>query len=469
MNNAIKTLIGRFAPYIGKQGWALRVLTGLMIFGFSGCTKDYLAVKREKSQAVPTTLTQFQAILDYSHNFTCGPASPIMASDDMYMNDDVLLGSTDAIRANYTWGADVFNEDHRNAWSLLYTGAFYANVVLDGLKAMHADTSDKATFNDEKGQALFLRAYLFYDVAQVFAKTYDPKSAGQDPGIALRLTSDLNAATTRATVQQTYDQILKDLTTSVDLLPLRPVYKSRASKPAALGMLARTYLVMGDYEKALDNAEECLALYDSLMNYNTLDASLPHPFSMFNKETIYFFTLGAAGSFLPPKARVDSVLYKMYQDNDLRKSLFFKPIDASAMGFCGQYSGVQEHFGGIATDEIVLIAAECYARLGEKDQALDALNGLLKTRFKQGTFQPLTAVDADHALDLILKERRKELLFRGLRWTDLRRLNLDPQRAVTITRLVNGQKYVLKPLDPRYVFQIPVEVIALSGISQNPR
>jgi len=68
-----------------------------------------------------------------------------------------------------------------------------------------------------------------------------------------------------------------------------------------------------------------------------------------------------------------------------------------------------------------------------------------------------------------LKERRKELLFRGLRWTDLRRLNLDPRFAVTLARNVSGQIYSLPPEDPRYAWPIPDDEIQASGIPQNPR
>jgi hypothetical protein len=125
-------------------------------------------------------------------------------------------------------------------------------------------------------------------------------------------------------------------------------------------------------------------------------------------------------------------------------------------------------FSGIATDEIHLIKSECLARLGKKVDAMQVLNHLLQFRWKAGAFIPLTAADSDEALSIILRERRKELPFRGLRWTDLRRLdkeNLIP----TLTRELDGKQYVLPPGDKRYVLPIPYDIISQTGMPQNPR
>lgn len=116
-----------------------------------------------------------------------------------------------------------------------------------------------------------------------------------------------------------------------------------------------------------------------------------------------------------------------------------------------------------------LVRAEASARTGHPAQALSDLNTLLATRWKTGTYVPYATTDPAVALQDILTERRKELFARGLRWTDLRRLNQDPRFAVTLKRLIAGQAYALPPLDKRYVFPIPDDEIRLSGIPQNSR
>ena len=140
------------------------------------------------------------------------------------------------------------------------------------------------------------------------------------------------------------------------------------------------------------------------------------------------------------------------------------------MIFRGTYDGSPYYFGGLATDEVYLIRAEAAAREGDVIGAMNDLNTLLSSRWRSGTFVPFSAIDANDALHQILAERRKELLFRGTRWTDLRRLNKDPQFASTSYRLVGGQTYSIPAGDPRYVYPIPDNVISFNpGMIQNSR
>jgi hypothetical protein len=138
------------------------------------------------------------------------------------------------------------------------------------------------------------------------------------------------------------------------------------------------------------------------------------------------------------------------------------------MGTYGGYN-VNTLFTFPAVDELYLIKSECEARLGNVSMAMTDLNTLLVTRWKTGTFIPFTAANADDALPVILTERRKELVMRGVRWTDLRRLNTDARFASTITHVYNGQVYLLPPNDPKYVWPIPDDEILYSGIPQNVR
>jgi hypothetical protein len=166
---------------------------------------------------------------------------------------------------------------------------------------------------------------------------------------------------------------------------------------------------------------------------------------------------------------VDSALYRSYAPGDLRRSIFYLINGEGQPNMKGGYAGIIYPFSGLATDELYLARAECAARAGQTSQALDDLNTLLLHRCQPGTFVPLTAATPAAALDTILAERRKELAFRGLRWTDLRRLNKEG-RNITITRKLNGVLYQLAPNSPLYTLPIPPDIIGFNpNMKQNPR
>src|SRR5690606_8245500 len=141
--------------------------------------------------------------------------------------------------------------------------------------------------------------------------------------------------------------------------------------------------------------------------------------------------------------------------HDLRRTMYYDVGNNGNVFFRGSYYGFSVPFTGITTSELLLIRAECRARLGYTEAALADINQLNAMRFEPGSFQPYEQLDAEKALALVLDERQRELAFRGLRWEDLRRLNKDPKFAKTIYRKIDDRLYTLEPNSSRYVWPIP--------------
>ncbi len=98
------------------------------------------------------------------------------------------------------------------------------------------------------------------------------------------------------------------------------------------------------------------------------------------------------------------------------------------------------------------------------------LNDLLITRWKSGTFIPLTASTKEEALNIILNERKKELLFRGLRWMDIKRLNEEGANISIVRKSPDHTKTgVLLPGSPRFAMQLPEDLVINFGYQQNPK
>lgn len=470
------------------------MLLGLLM---TSCQK-YLDIKKNSQQRFIETADDCQKLLDnYGDSSIPGMnnafPSDIEGSADEYYYAQSRYNQLDQENKNVTtWNLQTQRNSALVQWQYPYKTVYYANLVLDNLEKV-SGTADQNTLDALRGSALFFRAYTFWYLAQLYASPYVPGSANSSPGIPLRLTSDLNDKTERASVQQTYDRILDDLKSAVSLLPVTSSKSSRPNKVAAYAMLARTYMSMEDYPNALLNADAALQLNHKLMDYNSINAASTTPFPRFNDEVIFQAVLGASpgpvtnlvfpGSAFQAGAFINLDLYNSYTSNDLRKTIFFKP-NSAAFGSTYRFTGNYDPntgatlFTGLAVDEMYLTRAECYARAGNKDAAMADLNTLLITRWKKDTYVNMTAVSADEALMIVLQERRKQLLMRGLRWTDLRRLNRDNRFKIDIERkilsgtlpnLVTTVIATLPANDPRYVLLIPSEVISIAGIAQNIR
>lgn len=442
------------------------IMIAVLILFSAGCQDEFLEKKPDKSLVIPSTLEDFQAVMDNSTVMNNEPALGLLGSDEFYLTENLwesLYTSTE--RNSYIWAKEVYEGESPSGWDKSYQQVFYANVVLEGLENLTVETQDLEEWNRLKGTAFFYRANAFYQLAQFFAPAYSETTA-DEPGLPLRLTPDINVQVSRATLQETYDQIIRDLEEAAGLLPEQILYKTRPYKPAVYALLARVYLSMSNYEKAGQYAGHCFQLYDTLLDYNNLDAVQSRPIPLLNDEVIYQSILNSYS--VKNVALIDTTFYQSYADDDLRKAIFFNET-SEGMLFSGTYTGGISLFGGIATDEMYLIRAECYARAGKTVEAMNDLNTLLEKRWKAGAFVPLEAGNAKEALGLILGERKKELVFRGLRWGDLRRLNREQAFAKVLTRELNGETYVLPPNDVRYTYPIPDLEIELSGIEQNPR
>lgn len=123
----------------------------------------------------------------------------------------------------------------------------------------------------------------------------------------------------------------------------------------------------------------------------------------------------------------------------------------------------------VSTPEIYLIAAECEARLGNKEKAISYINKLRDHRIIDNT--PLTVESDEEALRKVLDERRREMVFQGCtRLIDLKRLNREPRFAKTIIHEADGVKYTLAPGDPKYILPIPPSVLRFNpNMIQNKR
>lgn len=430
----------------------------------SGCDKDFLDTKPNKELLVPTSLSDVQALLDNIGVMNSSISLPIIAADEYSLMDNGVAKLSNAyLSGTYFWRDDPYAGASISDWNRPYEQIFYANVVLETLPKIDVNNDNVAQHTAIKGSALFFRAHAYHLLAQFFTQPYNEATCDKLPGLPIRLSADINLRPGRGTIRELYNQISSDLNDCITLLPDLPVTKNRPSKLAAMALLSRVHLGKSEYAESLKYADLALKIKDDLYDYNTmrqgvLDA-FPEVLPNGNIEVLFYSPKLSYPFLNTGIIKIDPSLLSLYKDNDLRPKIHFYQVGNGLI--------YNLNYDGLAIDELYLNKAESMVRLGDITSGLAFLDRLLIKRVKLGTHVPTANLSMDDAIRLIINQRRMELVGRGTRWHDLRRLNQDSRFATNIVRVYNGETTILTPNSKKYTFPIPDNEIASGGIRQN--
>jgi tetratricopeptide (TPR) repeat protein len=405
--------------------------------------------------------------------------APAVSCDDLDATAEGLqtkINSNLIQRAMYTWTKPFYvdkNDDYD--WNALYKGIYVYNTVINGV--MDSKAGDIATKNTIMAEALIHRAFAYFMLVNLYARQYDAATAAEDPGVPIWLTTALEGSLQRATVAATYEQILADIRQAIPLFTeAMPLTKFRPAKAAAYALLCKVYLNMRDFGAAQSFADSTLAISGALYNYNTVAGTSPQTFpSQYNESQIILRKIPRSAYMTP--YQLSQSLLDLLGTKDLRYVYFSRSGSTMNPAFTGfgfwnrsNYAGYPDAPAvGLSVNDTWLIKAECLAREGKKDEAVNMLNTLRKLRFRPADYADITAATSEEALKLVVDERRREFFGSGLRWFDQRRLNKDAALAQTKTRTFNGTTYTLEPNSNGYVFPIAnLLIVQNPEIEQNP-
>lgn len=431
------------------------------------CDADFLDVKYDKRLEVASTAKDFQAMLDvtiiYNQYY---PNLGELGTTDFYLLDARWNALPFIDRSAYIWQKEIFDPTETSRdWNESYKRIHNANAVIEGIESIEGNPSGTDAI---KGAALFYRGYTMFELAQVFCTQWDERTASEELGLPVRLTSDINHRVQRSSLKETYDAILSDMLRAIPLLSERTPFSTQPSKAAGYGALSRIYLQMARYDLAYRYADSCLMYGAELLDYNRIDRVKNYPFARFNSEVIFHASLVPSTAFSQAALNIVQAQLDRYGPDDLRREAFFRTT-ASLTTFKGSYDGSALLFSGLSTGEILLIRAEAACRTERVDIALSDLDRLLSHRIRSAVYEAPQITDREVLLTYILEERRKELVFRGIRWKDLKRLNRYSERAVTLERKIGEETFRLEPNDKRYVLPIPYDALIKGGLVQNER
>ncbi len=366
-----------------------------------------------------------------------------------------LTGAYDVVSGGYLLGGEfqLYSEllaaDGEISWvgtyqqpreiynkAILTTNSYVENTYTESYRVINICNNIIANINvvavadrDRiKAEALFLRGMVYFELVKLYAKPYSDGAAASNPGLQIVTVPTVDGQVTaanmvaRSSVQETYNQIITDLTTAKPILSSD--FGVYAGSFTASAVLSRVYLQMGDYEAARDEADDVI---------ENSGASLESEYSSaFNNiapssEDIYVLPVTAQDgtndmqlfwSILDYGARdgdveVNQSHIDLYELADARLAHFY--LDEYDIYRSGKWKLQYKFLPVIRLAEMYLTRAEANFRLGTTvgNTPDDDLN-LIRDR---AGLAPIVAT-----LENIVYERRLELAHEGQRLHDVKRL-----------------------------------------------
>ena len=169
------------------------------------------------------------------------------------------------------------NDSPEQVWMLYYGGIYKANEALAAIEDQGGPKND--ILRNSKGEALVLRAYNHFVLANEFCRPYNGKTSTKDAGLYYATgIADFSAAaeqSVRGTVADVYAKIAEDIEAGIPLInDTYEVPKYHFNKQAAYAFATRFYLYYEKWEKAKEYADKLLGSNPaaSLRNYAALQA-----------------------------------------------------------------------------------------------------------------------------------------------------------------------------------------------------
>ncbi|UOB16374.1 RagB/SusD family nutrient uptake outer membrane protein [Abyssalbus ytuae] len=372
-------------------------------------------------------------------------------------------------------------------WSEAYEAVNVANLVIGQIDNL-ADSPEK---NNILGQALAIRAYAHFDLARVYAKIPTQSSdANSSPGIVYLKVEDGDtgnpfAQPSRETVAENYTEIIEDLELASQLIADENG-EGRLDRNAVFGILSRIYLYNGDYQKAIDAANEVttpIATPDQLAGVYTdsNEAGIVFKLGVNTSSESNFNNVGVLYSQSNSSATIseyaiDFEFFNSINSNDIRRDIiqFVGTNQGNDYNAIKKFLGEEGQVNGrvdikvIRAAEVILNKAEAQFELDMETEALATLDMLRDQRFTSYT----GGETGQNLEDAIQFNRRVELAFEGHRFFDLKR------RGEPISRSNNGdiidgsgtpaEVLTLSADDHRFQFPIPsAERTANPNLDQN--
>lgn len=463
------------------------IFNPLMLFALVSCLfftscEDYLNIQ-PKGKRIPKSFVDFEAML--RDEYACH-RNVIINAQNLMNNRFVTqssLGYYPLYKANFHWEEATdrvaLNKSDETTYYNGYQAISTFNLVIENILNVPDGTDESR--HEVYAQAQVLRAMNYFILANYYADTYDAQTASTKLSVPLILSANVNAPYTQVTIQKIYDFMITSIKEAIPYLKEESATVLHPNLGTAYAMLARIYLQMSNYEKALENANLALnqndVLYDWTAYYKSYESQIlnatsytrtPSPFG-FNYPETYNFRHGSANS----ATGLESIPVERaakFEDGDafFLSNWKYRSVGADTY-FYGTTTGYF-NWGGLTTTEMYLIKAECLARAGQINNAMDMLDLVRIKRILPEKYHPSSAANLAEAIQKIRRTKDDAMILSIVAFGDARRFNKEGTYATTLTKQLNGATISLSPTSHMWTMPFPLGAIENPGngiITQN--
>lgn len=436
----------------------LFALAGLTLF--SACQEDRLDIEPELNDVLERSIRSEEDVEAFLMDAYDKFQSPVLFGANILIHADLMSDNAFVSNKNDGYFVNINLLNITQDGDLGHLGGFYrviraTNTVLNYenyiAPGVDPEEFDQNKINELMATAKAARGLSLFYLVNLYSS--NPTSGQyQEYGVPVYTTPyDSNARFPRSTVDQVYDQIIKDLEESLEYIADIPTDKGYLSKTAVNLILSRVYLTRGkagDYDKAIQYADATInnspPVFDfvSMEDYNSYFSSTDNSKSENQPETVWEINMSAGDNpgvneciscFYNRTGAHASLLfregfYNSFDAGDVRRTLLTgtgAPTEDDPKGFWTtkwprntQEGNYTINVKVLRMSEAVLNRIEALYHLGQTSTALAELNAFAASR---GATTPYTGADL---LADIMNERRKEFFAEGQRFYDLKRNNL---------------------------------------------
>lgn len=346
----------------------------------------------------------------------------------------------------YNFQLNANSEHSAGFYQIFYYAAARINNILLFTESIGDKEELSETYDDYLGQLYALRGLVHFELARLYAQlpSVAANMDAENSGIVLNDQSyPVSEKFKKSTLKDTYDFIISDLESSLDLLSKeKPDGSGAINYWAAKALLSRVYLYLQNYDKALEHAHDVVvgvnatdySLYgrDEFLSVWKRTGTSESLFELLISETMSA-QRNSLGYYTDPEgyaefaASDDFKEWLFEQTDDIRLSSVVYKEGANGRNagyYTMKYQGQEgvgtplyvNNFKVIRLSEVYLIAAEAKLLGGTYSGSNDAVwyyNELRKNRID--SYADVTSITIEDVLD----ERRREFFGENHRMFDL--------------------------------------------------